>query len=128
MTAAASAARHASLRWAGAPLLALGALLLLSSLVMVARGQPWTLIPHGLLATGLGLAAFGANHDAALFLALRARREKQPLPAAISDELDAELARDRAATLGLHASPGVALAMPAVALLAQGWLAWRLFS
>jgi hypothetical protein len=128
MTAAASAARHASLRWAGAPLLALGTLLLLAAIVLVAQGQPWSLIPHGLLSTGLGLAAFGANHDAALALSLRARREKQPLPAALSDELDAELARDRAGTLGLHASPGVALAMPAVALLVQGWLAWRLFS
>lgn len=128
MTAAASAARHASLRWAGAPLLVLGVLLFLAALLMVARGQPWTAIPHGLLSTGLGLAAFGANHDAALTLALQARREKQPLPPALSDELDAELARDRVATLGLRASPGVALAMPAVALVVQAWLAWRLFA
>lgn len=125
---ASAAARHASLRWAGVPLLVLGVGLLLFAVVTAVRGGPWTTIPHGLLSTGLGLASFGANHDAAIALAMRARREKEALSPGLSDELDAELARDRAGTMALHATPSVALAMPAVALAVQAWLAWRLLA
>jgi hypothetical protein len=114
------------LRWVGVPLLALGALMAVSAILMVATGRPWTLIPHGLLASGLALASFGANHDSAMALAWSARGQGASLPEALGQELDAELARDRQAVLSLRASPKVAMGIPVLALGVQIWLAWRL--
>ena len=122
-----AAARHAALRWLGPPLLLSGALLLLGALVLVAQGAPWSRIPWALFGMGLGLATFGANNDTALALAQQAASRGQGgLSEALSRELEAELEQDRGAVLGLKASPVVGMVMPALALLVQGWLCWRL--
>lgn len=114
-------------RWTGVPLLAVGVLLLIVGIFSAATGSPWTLIPHGLVSSGLALAAFGANHDASIALAWAAQAGGKALPGPIADELEAELRRDRAGVMSLHASPRVALALPVVVLVIQAWLAWRLF-
>ncbi len=113
-------------RWVGVPLLAAGLLLLIGAILMVATGRPWTLVPHALLGSGLALASFGANHDAAIALAWSARGQGDTLPEGLARELDAELERDRAGVLSLRASPKVAMVIPVVALAAQLWLVWRL--
>jgi len=123
---ASAAARHAAIRWVGVPLLLTGLLLLVLAILSTARGGPWGNVPLGLLSTGLGLAAFGANHDAAMALAWRARSNGVALPDGLANELDTELQKDRSAILALRASPRMALVMPVVAICAQGWLAARL--
>lgn len=125
------ARRHALLRWSGVPLLVVGAGLLVFSLIQAARGDAlWTTIPHALLGMGLGLAAFGANHDTALALAWQLRSKNSSAAETpqgpLQDELDRELEADRAAVMGLRASPRVAVLMPVLAVLVQAWLLWRL--
>lgn len=119
------AQRHATVRWAGAPLLFTGAGLLVASVVALAGGGSGWNIALSLFGTGLGLASFGANHDAAIAYLVQAPRKA--LPAKLQAELDEELQRDRAGTLALKPVPGVALALPLVAILVQGFVAWRLF-
>ncbi len=127
MTPAQAAARHATLRWLGVPLLLSGLVLLAGGIVSLVGGGGWLGLGLGMFSTGLGLGAFGANNDAALALALTARQDgADPLPEPLSRELDQELEQDRSATLALRASPRVALAMPVVALLVQGLATWRL--
>lgn len=123
--AVARAQRHATVRWAGAPLLFTGAGLLLASVLALAGGSSGWNIPLSLFGTGLGLASFGANHDAAIAYLVQAPRKG--LPQGLQAELDEELQRDRAGTLALKPVPGVALALPLVAILVQGFVAWRLF-
>ncbi|NOY25261.1 MAG: hypothetical protein GXP62_05255 [Oligoflexia bacterium] len=127
----AMARRHAMLRWTGVPLVVIGAGLLVFSLIQAARGDAlWTTIPHALLGLGLGLAAFGANHDTALALAWEIRSNSsagaETPGGPLQDELDRELEADRTAVMALRASPRVALLMPFIALLVQVWLLWRL--
>ena len=121
------ARRHASWRWTGAPLLLSGILLLLAALVGVIQGGSGFTAMLGMFGCGLSLASFGANHEAAIASALRARQGGAELPPRLAEDLDEELARDRAGTMGLRASPRVALALPLVALLVQTGVAWRLF-
>lgn len=123
----ATARRHATWRWSGAPLLLSGGLLLLAALVGVIQGGSGFTVMLGLFGCGLSLASFGANHEASIASALRARQEGAALPDRIARDLDEELARDRGGTLGLRASPRIALALPFVAVMVQSGVAWRLF-
>lgn len=123
------ASRHASLRWLGVPLFFFGVVLVVLAVIAVVGGAPWTRIPLALLATGLGLAAFGSNNDTALALAMEARRvAPDRLPESLAAELEDELEQDRAAAMNLHPTPKVALVMPVLALALQGWLAWLLLA
>lgn len=128
--AAQAAVRHAAVRWIGAPLMVSGLFLLVSALLYLPGHGTWMDIGLGLFGTGLGLASFGANNDAALALALQvheaSRGQSSPLPQGLADELAGELAADRAGVSELKASPTVALVLPLVCLLVQGLLASRL--
>lgn len=117
------ATRHAALRWVGLPLFVLGLALLVAAIVAVVGGAPWTRIPLAMLATGLGLGSFGANNDTALATALKVQESGgRDLAPALAAELSAELARDRAGVLALHASPRTGLVLPVVALVLDAWL------
>jgi hypothetical protein len=121
---AARAARHARLRWLGAPLLLTGLLLAGWALFLsLGPGSGWN-VGIGMLGAGLSLATFGANHDTAMALAFRAR--EGGLPDALRTELESELERDREDLIGLRASPRVGLVMPVIALGLQAWLCSRL--
>ncbi|MCB9779031.1 MAG: hypothetical protein H6742_10740 [Alphaproteobacteria bacterium] len=128
MSVVATARRHAALRWSGVPLLLTGFALLAFGIYSTVRGGPWTNIPLGLLSSGLGLSAFGANHDTALAYAQEAYEgpERSQLDDKLRGELEAELERDRDAMHDLRPSPKVALAMPFVAVLVQAFVSWRL--
>ncbi len=118
------AVRHARWRWSGAPLLVVGLVLFFWALQRWgAGGSGWTVL-LAVLGTGLGLASFGANHDTALALALRAGPEG--LPPALRRELDEELARDRDGTLDLVPAPRVALVLPFIAAAVQALVVARL--
>lgn len=119
------AVRHSRLRWVGAPLLLSGVGLLgyavFRSLV---GGSGWT-VAFAAFGTGMALAAFGANHDAAMGYAFAGRDEG--LPPDLKSELDDELERDRDGVISVRPVPTVGMVMPFVALFVQLWVAWRLF-
>ncbi len=130
---AAAAARHARVRWAGAPLLLSGAAQIGWALVSLGSGGAFWNIMLALFGCGLGLASFGANHDTAMALAQQSRRAgatagASALGQALSTELDQEIARDRDGTMALRASPKVALGIPVVAVLVQALSAWQLLN
>lgn len=123
------AAFHAKLRWVGAPLLLSGVVLLLWGLLSVLQGGPAWVIFLGMFGSGLGLASFGANHDTAMALALRARDAEgvDPLLSdSLSEELSEELEHSRSEVLAMRPSPRIATVIPLVALMAQGLLVWQL--
>ncbi len=76
-------------------------------------------------ATGLSLASFGLNNDTALAWLIRAQA---PLPPAAAKEIQKELARDRAETNALSASPIASFFAMALALLLHAAAAWRLMA
>lgn len=119
--------RHARWRWTGAPLLGTGGLLLVGAVVGLVRGGSGFDMMLGFFGCGLSLASFGANHEAAVAMALRARQAGADLPERLARDLDEELARDRSGTLGLRPSPRVALVLPIAAAVVQCGVAWRLF-
>lgn len=131
-TLGAAAARHAALRWIGAPLLITGLCLLFWALLGLAGGGPWLDVGLGLCGTALSLASFGVNNDTALSLALQAQESRHgdssPLGPRLADELAAELARDRAAVGELRAAPILSLIMPLVAAGVQVLLALRMLA
>jgi len=125
------AVRHARWRWSGAPLLVTGAVLFMWALGDLARGGTGSTVLLSVFGTGMALASFGANHDAAMAMAVRWRSEAVgpaavQLPDNLRDELAEELERDRAGTLSLRASPKVALVLPFVTIAVQAWVASRL--
>lgn len=128
---AAAAARHASVRWVGAPLMLTGLIGLVSAILALPGHGTWLDFGLGMFGTGLALASFGANNDAALSLALQVKEATRggaasPLSPALAEELDQELAADRAGVADLKAAPKVALVIPFVCMAVQGGLAWRL--
>lgn len=127
---AAQALFHARLRWMGAPLLLSGVCLLGWSIVVVAQGASVVSFFLGLFGTGLGLATFGANHDTAMALALRAQDAGEDNGSNLSEhlveELAEEMAHDRAELLSLRPSPKIATVLPLVAMMVQGFVLWRL--
>ncbi len=106
------------MRWLGIPLFGLGLLGLLGAvgLALVADGQ-WSAAMLYLGATGLSLATFGTHNDTALALMTR---QPESLDREARAELDEELARDTADTLGLKATPKTAWGISVVALLFHG--------
>jgi hypothetical protein len=118
------AARHARLRWIGAPLLVTGIGLAGWAIYLSLGGGSWWNVGLGMLGAGLSLATFGANHDTAMALAFRARDEG--LAEKLRAELETELARDRDEIIDLKASPKVGMVMPVVALALQAWVCTRL--
>ena len=120
-----SAVRHARLRWVGAPLLLTGVALLGTAIYQsLLGGSVWT-AALGAFGTGLGLASFGANHDAAIAYAFQGR--ESALPRALKEELAEELDADRNNVLSLRPAPKVAMTIPWVAVAVQGWVFFRLF-
>jgi len=122
-----TARRHAAWRWTGAPRLLTGVVLLAAAVLGALQGQSGFTVMLGLFGCGLSLASFGANHEAAVAVALRVRGAGGSLPPRLAADLDEELQRDRSGTLGLRPSPRVALALPLVAVLVQCGVAWRVF-
>jgi hypothetical protein len=126
----AAAARHAALRWIGAPLLVTGLFGLLSALLGLAGGGPSLNVGLGLAGTALALTSFGVNSDTALALALQAQESRHggpsPLSPKLAEELAGELARDRSAVGELRAAPIVSLITPLLAAGVQVFLALRL--
>ncbi len=119
------AVRHARLRWVGAPLLMTGVGLLgMGVYGSFFGGSLWT-VALGAFGTGLALASFGANHDAAMAFAFQGR--ESDLPRALKDELAEELEGDRDAVLTLRPAPRVAMVIPWVAVAVQIWVAVRIF-
>ena len=115
-----SAVRHARLRWVGAPLLLSGIALLGTAVYQsFFGGSPWT-VAMGAFGTGLALASFGANNDAAIAFAFQGREDE--LPRALKDELAEELDSDRDGVLRLRPAPKVAMVIPWVAAAVQGWV------
>lgn len=123
---AALARRHALLRWTGVPLLFTGFSLVGLALYAWSQGGAGINVGLSLFGTGLGLASFGANNDAALALAMRASEAGDALPPSLSAELTLELKRDRAAIMALKISSGFALVVPLLAVALQVWAASRL--
>jgi len=117
--------RHSRLRWLGAPLLLTGALLLVLAFLGVASGGSGWNVMLGLFGTGTALASFGANHDTAIAHAVKVRGNPE-LPAALRDEVEQELQRDRSDTLSLRPSAMAGLIVPFVCIGVQSYVAWRL--
>lgn len=120
------AIRHARLRWVGAPLLLSGGALIVYAVYgWLTGGAGWT-VALACFGTGLALASFGANHDAAMGYALVS--QDSGLPASLKDELDAELVRDRAGVMKVRPAPNVGMVMPLLAVGVQAFALWRLLT
>ncbi len=106
---------HARARWAGAVLLglALAHTLVTLTLALVGDGR-WTDPLLALLATLLGLSAFGVHSDTALAL-LRDHRWHPDIPLALVREMDGEFLLRRPALSELRATPRIAWATTAAA-------------
>ena len=124
-----NASFHARLRWVGAPLLLSGVVMLLWALSFAVRGGSLLTLMFGLFGCGMALASFGANHDTAMALAIRARGGGEDhLPEHLEREVAEEMEVDRASAMALRPSPRIAMVLPMVALLVQGFVFWRLFT
>ena len=120
------AMRHRSLRWFGVPLFWLGAAgICAAAAAKFAAEGSWSGVMLYMAATGLSLASFGLNNDTALAWLIRAQA---PLPPAAAKEIQKELARDRAETNALSASPIASFFAMALALLLHAAAAWRLMA
>ena len=118
------AARHARLRWIGAPLLASGLILAGWAVhASIGGGSLWN-VALGMAGAGLSLASCGANHDTAMALAFRSR--DAGLPDGLQAELNEELERDRDEIIDLRPAPKVGLVMPVIAVGLQAWVCTRL--
>jgi hypothetical protein len=124
---AARAARHASMRWIGVPLFALGAIGVVCAIAAVAMTdlRLGTILLY-VGATGFSLGTFGTHNDTALALAQRARPED--LSASLRAELERDLKADKTTTSALAATPKAAWFATVGALLLHGVGAWRLAS
>lgn len=118
------AARHARLRWIGAPMLVTGLGLAGWAIYATIGGGGWLNVGMGMLGAGLSLATFGANHDTAMAMAYQAR--DSGLSESLRDELEEELERDRDEVLDLRPAPRVGMVMPIIALGIQAWVCTRL--
>ena len=122
----ARAIRHARIRWVGAPLLLSGVALIGYAVYgWLTGGSGWT-VAAACFGTGLALASFGANHDAAMGYALLAQDAE--LPPSLQDELEAELVRDRPGVMKMRPAPTVGMIMPVGAVGVQLFVLWRLLA
>ena len=119
------AVRHARLRWTGAPLLLSGVVLLGYAIFgSLTGGSGWN-VAFSVFGTCLGLASFGANHDAAMAFAFSGRDDG--LPHALNEELQEELERDREGVIEISPAPKIGFFMPFIAVGVQVWVGMRLF-
>ena len=119
-------ATHARLRWLGVVFFISALLLLGGTVVAVAMGlSPWIDIFLALFACGLALGTFGSHNDTALAI-LRDCRGAGDLPGRLGKEMDEEFVYRRLALSELNATPFMAWAITAIALLVQGLVVWRL--
>ena len=124
-----NAAFHSRLRWVGAPLLLSGVVMLMWALSLMLRGGSLLTLMFGCFGCGMALASFGANHDTAMALAIRSRAGgADHLPEHLVKEVAEEMEVDRAGAMSLRPSPRIAMVLPLVALLVQGFVFWRLFT
>ena len=121
---ATKATRHARLRWVGAPLLLSGISLIAYGVYGWMSGGPGWLVAVACFGTGLALASFGANHDAAMGFSLLAKDDG--LAPSLRDELEAELERDRAGVLKVRPAPKVGMVIPVLAIGVQAFVLWTL--
>ncbi len=119
------AERHARLRWIGAPLLMSGVALLCYAIFGALTGGSGWNVAFALFGTSLGLASFGANHDAAMAFAFAGREEG--LSHSLTEELQKEIERDRDGIVAIRPTPRIGLFMPLVAIGVQSWVGLRLF-
>jgi hypothetical protein len=122
---AALAARHAGLRWIGAPLLVSGGLLFFLAATGWAQGGAAGLAASAFAGTLTALASFGVNHDTAMALAMRA--DPARLSPALAQEVAGERERLRRGAPELRPNVAAALILPLVCLGLQGWVTWSLF-
>jgi len=119
---------HSRLRWVGAPLLISGVIILLWAVTNMIRGGSGWLVLVSMLGCGLSLASFGANHDTAMALALEARQTKGApgLPETLANELEEEMATDRAELMSLRPTQTIGKVIPLIAILIQAGILWQL--
>ena len=79
----------------------------------------------GVFATLVSLGAFGANDDAMLACARRAREGRVPLAAAVAADLGREILRRPLRVREAPHHPRTARVLPCVALVAVLWSWWR---
>jgi hypothetical protein len=112
---------HARLRWLGAAVLAVGALLLIASLVAaIAERGPWSNLVWATMTSALGLAAFGVHSDTALAI-LRENRGISGLPERLEREVDQEFIFHRLELSELQATPRTAVFVSVAAVVVAIW-------
>ncbi len=109
---------HNRLRLLGIPLFLMGVAALVTAIVLVSQDRAtWHLILWSVGATFTGLATFGNHHENAIAWMMQC--EPGDLPPEYRKSLDEEMAHDKAETLGLKATPGLAAFVTVLALLLQ---------
>ena len=98
-----SAARHFYLRWIGVVFLFSGILLLGFTAWSISRGAPFWMLLLSIAACGLSLGSFGINHDTGIAYAFAAHQEGLSFERyqLVEQELNEDLAHNRAETMGL---------------------------
>lgn len=116
---------HGRLRWLGVAFFAVAAVLFVGGVGAVVTGKSGGgIIPWCLLSMGVSLGTFGTNDDTTLHLLTELAR-KEALPTRHRGEFDAERKVRGARLSTLHDHPKAAFIMPAVAILAIAYAAFR---
>ena len=120
-----AARRHARIRWAGVPLLLTGLAVVGLCFAQWLQGGSGYIIFIGFMGMGMGLASFGANHEATLAFSLRVENAGvESLPEKMSRELQEERTRNGEAVDALVPFPRTSLVLPLVAIGVQTFVAW----
>jgi len=123
-----TAVLHARARWAGAAVLALGAVqTAVAAVVLVRSGQAWVDLGLSVIAMLSGLSSFGTHSDTALAL-LRDHRWHPDVPSVLLREMDGEVLLRRRALAALRSTPrtawlttGLAVVVLVCAILRTAW-------
>ena len=117
--------RHSRIRWTGVPLLVTGLSVVGLCFAQWLQGGSGYIIFIGLMGMGMGLASFGANHEATLAFALQVKRAgREELPEKIDRELRDERERNMEGIDAIQPFPRTSLALPFVAICIQFFVAW----
>ena len=117
--------RHARIRWSGVPLLLSGLTVVGLCVAQWLQQGSGYIIFIALMGMGMGLASFGANHEATMAFALRVKRVGQEaLPEKIETELQEECDRNADALDAIQPFPRTSVVLPFVALGIQAFVAW----